>query len=137
VTTTAPARTDDLDPPAQTQARPPVVAARPPTADPSPLWREFDSQVRALLLRISDAEQQATAAHQDAERVFSWPSWSMDTGLTEAQERFVEAWSPRRVLDSCRRQRRLIHELQGWTHSHPDDAGANEALTLLALLPIW
>ena len=57
----------------------------------------------------------------------------MDTGLTQAQETFVEAWSPERVLDTSRTKLQLI--LQHWTRTHRDDADLDEALTILAALP--
>ena len=69
--------------------------------DKSPLEIEFDDQVRALLVRIDAQELQARAAQPDVGTVRTWPSWSMDTGLTQAQETFVEAWSPVRRGVGC------------------------------------
>lgn len=103
--------------------------------DLSPREVEFDDQVRALLIRIDAQERQAQAAQAEVERIPPWPSWSMDTGLTEAQEIFVEAWSPQRVLDASRSVRQLVLVLQRWTRTHRDDADLNEALTILATLP--
>lgn len=100
----------------------------------SPLEAEFDSQVRALLVKIAAEERLATDAGLSTDRVYAWPSWSMDTGLTEAQERFVEAWSPSRILAALRAERRLIQELQHWTRAHRDDVHLDEALTILANL---
>ena len=96
---------------------------------------EFDAEVRDLLLRVTAQERLAEDAHFGLEQFFAWPSWSMDTGLTEAQEKFVEHWTPQRVLDSSRSVRQLVRVLQQWTHTHRDDADLNEALTILAALP--
>lgn len=41
----------------------------------------------------------------------------MDTGLTPAQETFVEAWSPERVLEMARTMRQLVIILQHWTRT--------------------
>jgi hypothetical protein len=93
---------------------------------------EFDDQVRAVLVQIDAQEQQARAAQPDVDRLPGWPSWSMDTGLTEAQERFVEAWSPQRVLHASRSVRQLVLILQHWIRTHRDEADLDEALTILA-----
>jgi hypothetical protein len=55
----------------------------------------------------------------------------MDTGLTRAQEDFVDAWSPQRILEHCRAQRELALLLQRWAKSHAADADL--ALTILEL----
>ena len=104
-------------------------------SDKSPLEIEFDDQVRALLVRIDAQELQARAAQPGHGTVRTWPSWSMDTGLTQAQETFVEAWSPERVLETSRTMRQLVLILQHWTRTHRDDADLDEALTILAALP--
>lgn len=114
------------------------LSDRSDRSDPSgrsPLEVEFDDQVHALLIRIDAQEQQAQAAQPETDRIPSWPSWSMDTGLTEAQEKFVEAWSPQRVLDASRSVRQLVLILQHWTRTHRDDTDLDEALTILATLP--
>ena len=104
-------------------------------SDRSPLEREFDDQVRALLIRIDAQERQAQAAQPELQRIRSWPSWSMETGLTDAQEEFVEAWSPQRVLDASRSVRQLVLILQHRLQTHRDDVDLDEALTILATLP--
>ena len=101
----------------------------------SPLEIEFDDQVRALLVRIDAQELLARAAQPDLGKGRAWPLWSMDTGLTEAQETFVEAWSPERVLEASRSVRQLVLILQHWTRTRRDDADLDEALTILAALP--
>lgn len=101
----------------------------------SPLEVEFDDQVRVLLARIEGQEDQARAAQPDDGRVLSWPPWSMDTGLSEAQELFVETWSPQQVLQDCRSVRQLVLVLQRSLRTHRDDADLDEALTILAALP--
>lgn len=104
-------------------------------SEKSPLEVEFDDQVRTLLVRIDAQEVQARAAQADLGTVRTWPSWSMDTGLTEAQETFVEAWSPERVLETSQSTRQLVLILQHWTRTHRDDTELDEALTILAALP--
>ena len=102
--------------------------------DHSALRAQFDDQVEALLLRVDAQEQQALAALPDAERLPSWPSWSLDTGLTDAQEEFVEAWSPQRVLETSRSVRKLVLVLQHWVSTHRDDVDLAEALTIFTSL---
>lgn len=101
----------------------------------SPREIEFDDQVRVLLVRIDAQELQARAALPDPGTLRTWPSWSMDTGLTPAQEAFVETWSPERVLETSEAMRQLVIILQHWTLTHHDDADMDEALTMLAALP--
>ena len=67
----------------------------------SPLEIEFEDQVRVLLIKIDAQELRARAAQPDVGTVRTWPSWSLDTGLTQAQETFVEAWSPVRRGVGC------------------------------------
>ena len=106
----------------------------PVTSDQSPLEVELDYQVRALLVQIAAEERLATGAGLSNDRVYAWPSWSMDTGLSEAQERFVEAWSPARVLGALRSERRVLQELLHWTRVHRDDVHVDEALTIVNAL---
>ena len=54
--------------------------------------------------------------------------------LTPAQEKFVEHWSPQRVLDESRLLRQLVMVLQRWSSTRGDDAGLDEALTALRVL---
>jgi hypothetical protein len=101
----------------------------------SPLEMEFDAEVRDLLLRVTAQERLAEDAHFGLDQFFTWPSWSMDTGLTAAQEKFVEHWTPQRVLDDSRSVRQLVRVLQQWTRTHRDDTDLDEVLTILAALP--
>ena len=101
---------------------------------PSPLEVEFGGQVAALLLTISEQERLAQAALSDPEDYFAWPSWSMDSGLSADKERFVEAWSPKRVVDGAQSLRHLVLVLQDWTATHRADADLDHALTVLATL---
>jgi hypothetical protein len=126
------------------RASPGTAAAAGPVPDPdvgpgampdrSALEVEVDTEVRDLLLRVTAQERLAQDAASDLEDFFAWPSWSMDTGLTPAQERFVEHWSPQRVLDDSRSVRQLVRLLQGWTSVRDDEAGLDEALAVLANL---
>jgi hypothetical protein len=68
------------------------------------------------------------------EDFFAWRSWSMETGLTSAQEKFVEHWSPQRVLDDSRSLPQLVQAVQPWTSVHPDDASLDEAMAVLTTL---
>lgn len=102
----------------------------------SPFELEFESNVRALLTRIGADERLARSAQPDIDRLYAWPSWSMDTGLSETQERFVEAWSPERVLDAARSLRQLVMFLETWTRTHRGDSDLDEALTILASIAV-
>jgi hypothetical protein len=94
----------------------------------------IDAEVRDLLARIAQQEELAEDAQADMAKFFGWPSWSMDTGLTPAQERFVEHWSPQRVLDDTAMLRRLVGLLQRWSDATDDDESLAEALTLVRKL---
>jgi hypothetical protein len=96
---------------------------------------EFDGQVAALLARVAAQERLARAAQGEAKHSYRWPSWSLDTGLTAAEETFVEAWSPQQVLDAARSVRQLVLVLQHWIQMHRDDTDFDQALTILATLP--
>ena len=106
-------------------------AGRPGRSARSVLELKVDAEVSDLLTRIAEQEQVAGAAQSDLEEFFGWPSWSMDTGLTSAQEKFVEHWSPQRVLDDSRLLRQLVMVLQRWSSTRGDDASLDEALTVL------
>jgi hypothetical protein len=93
---------------------------------------DVDVQLRDLLDRISAQERMAEDALPALEDFFGWPAWSMDTGLTPAQERFVEHWSPQRVIDDSRCLRRLVGVLQGLTSTHRGDLGLDEVLSAFA-----
>jgi hypothetical protein len=90
--------------------------------------------VADLLARIAEQERLADEAQSDLDEYFGWPSWSMDTGLTPAQEKFVEHWSPQRVLDDLGSVRRLVGALERWSSAHEDDESLDEALTILTNL---
>jgi hypothetical protein len=111
----------------------PDGAARAATEQSRP-EAELDGQIHRLLDRIAEQERLAEDAQSDLEDFFGWPSWSMDTGLSAAQERFVEHWSPQRVLDDFRAVRRLVRVLQQCSGTHSDDDGVGEALTVLTAL---
>lgn len=103
-------------------------------SDRSALEVEFDGQVCALLLRIAEQEERAEAAQAGPGQHVAWPSWSMDSGLTVAQETFVEIWSPQRVAEAARSVRHLVLVLQDWTSTHREDTDLDHALTVLATL---
>lgn len=104
-------------------------------ADRSPLELEFEGQVAALIARVTAQERLARAAQAEPMHGYRWPSWSLDTGLTAAEETFIEAWSPQRVLDAARSVRQLVLVLQHWIQTHRDDTDFDQALTILATLP--
>lgn len=112
---------------------PPRTRVRPARLG-SALEVEVDAHVRELLERIGAQERLAADAQSELEDFLGWPSWSMDTGLTPAQERFVEDWSPQQVLESSRAVRQLVRVVQRWTSTHRDDAGLDEALAVLTTL---
>jgi hypothetical protein len=110
-----------------TRADPPVRSAH------QALEAELATQVEAVLERLGEQERLAAEA-LDSMRVYSWPSWSMDTGLTAVQERFVEAWPPERHLDASRAERRVLQELRSWTRVHTDDDSLRLALSIVTML---
>jgi hypothetical protein len=107
-------------------------AGRPGRSARSVLELKVDAEVSDLLTRIVAQEQVAGAAQSDLEEHFGWPSWSMDTGLTPAQEKFVEHWSPHQVLADARLLRELVGVLQRWRSTRPADAVVDDALAVLA-----
>jgi hypothetical protein len=90
--------------------------------------------VRDLLARLAQQERLADDAQSDLDEYFGWPSWSMDTGLTPAQEKFVEHWSPQRVLDDLGSVRRLVDVLERWTSTHEGDESLDDVLGILTNL---
>jgi hypothetical protein len=85
--------------------------------------QDLDLVVDRFLAQLSATEVAARAAAPQVDRLNAWAPWSMDTGLSRAQEDFVDAWSPQRILDHCRAQRELALLLQRWAKSHGADAG--------------
>jgi hypothetical protein len=106
-----------------TDLRTPPLTARAP--------QDLDLVVDRFLAELAATEAAARAAAPKVDRLHAWAPWSMDTGLTRAQEDFVDAWSPQRILEHCRAQRELALVLQRWARSHGADADL--ALTVLEL----
>ena len=102
-----------------------------PTPSCAPAEQSLDAVVDRLLARLCEAEAAARAAMPQVDRPNAWAPWSMDTGLTRAQEDFVDAWSPQRVLDHCRARRQLAQLLQDWARTGVVDVDV--ALTILEL----
>lgn len=50
----------------------------------------------------------AVVAQPISSRHRGWVSLPSDSGLSEAEEDFIDYWSPQRVLDDCRAKRRLL-----------------------------
>lgn len=94
--------------------------------------QNLDLVVDRFLADLCATEAAARAAAPKVDRLHAWAPWSMDTGLTRAQEDFVDAWSPQRILEHCRAQRELALLLQRWARSHSADADL--ALTILDLV---
>jgi hypothetical protein len=93
--------------------------------------QNLDLVIDRFLADLCATEAAARAAAPKVDRLHAWAPWSMDTGLTRAQEDFVDAWSPQRILEHCRAQRELALLLQRWARSH--DADADLALAILEL----
>jgi hypothetical protein len=102
--------------------------------DLPPLDGEVNSQVHTLRARIAQQERLAHAARPDLNQIYAWPPWSLDTGLSTAQEQFVEAWSPGHVLEVCRATRQILHLMQASAKTHRDDAEVDQVLTIVATL---
>ena len=84
---------------------------------------DIDAVIERFLTELDAIEAAARAATPQVYRVNAWAPWSMETGLSRAQEDFVDAWSPQRILDHCQAQRRLACLLRTWARSHPADTG--------------
>ena len=93
--------------------------------------QNLDLVIDRFLAQLSATEAAARAATPQVDRLNAWAPWSMDTGLSRAQEDFVDAWSPQRILDHCRAQRELALLLQRWAKTHRADADL--VLTILEL----
>jgi hypothetical protein len=93
--------------------------------------QDLDLVVDRFLAELAVTEAAARAAAPKVDRLHAWAPWSMDTGLTRAQEDFVDAWSPQRILEHCRAQRELALLLQRLARSHGADADL--VLTILEL----
>lgn len=92
---------------------------------------ELASQLTKLATHLDGLESLARAALPQAERVYNWAPFSLDTGLTPAQEDFVDRWSPEDVLNYCRSQRELVKVLQSWLLTHAGPADLELALALV------
>jgi hypothetical protein len=96
--------------------------------------QDLDLVVDRFLAQLCATEAAARAAQPRVDRLNAWAPWSMDTGLSRAQEDFVDAWSPQRILDRCRAQRELALLLQRSAKSHRTDAAlVLEILQLVTL----
>lgn len=92
---------------------------------------ELTFQLTKLATHLDGLETSARAALPQAERVYNWAPFSLDTGLTAAQEDFVDRWSPQDVLNHCRGQRELVKVLQSWLLTHTGPADLELALALV------
>ncbi len=88
--------------------------------------------VKRLLEQITAWEVEARPAQPQPPLVFGWARFSLDTGLTADQERFVSQWSPQSVLDQCSAQRTMIHLLNRWLSRHDDADSYELALALVS-----
>jgi hypothetical protein len=93
---------------------------------------EITFQTSKLITQLTLIEAEAHAARTDRLPAAGWAPFSIDTGLTTAQEVFISGWSPDDVLHQCRAQRQMIHQLQTWLTTHHDEADLHLALTLLS-----
>jgi len=96
-----------------------VAHVRGPVRPPG--QEDLDAVVARFLAQLDRTEALARAADPRAGRFYGWAPWSVETGLDRAQEDFVDAWSPRRILDHCHSQRELALHLQEWVRTHLDD----------------
>jgi len=80
-------------------------------------------RVRRLLAEIDRREAMARAATSSVERHFGWSNLAPGSGLTEAQEDFVDYWAPQRVLEECEAKRRLIGAIADWGPATERDRG--------------
>lgn len=100
-------------------------------------------EVRRLLEELSRRETLALSASSERNR-FRWASTGPDSGLTEAQEDFVEYWTPELVLAECRAKRELVCALDEWALAAKSEHDQHFAARLLRLMvvgsdidPVW
>jgi hypothetical protein len=65
----------------------------------------------------------ARAAKSSVEPHFGWSNLAPGSGLTEAQEDFVDYWAPQRVLEECEAKRQSIEALADWGPATERDRG--------------
>jgi hypothetical protein len=85
--------------------------------------------VEAELNRL---ERMAAAAEPLTPRNLGWAALPSESGLTEAQEDFIDYWSPQRVIDDCQAKRVLI--ARTFDHQRFEDLAEDPAGQLNELL---
>ena len=71
-------------------------------------------RIRRLRGELDRREAMARAAKPSADRHFGWSNLAPGSGLTEAQEDFVDYWAPQRILEECEAKRQLIGAIADW-----------------------
>lgn len=71
-------------------------------------------------LELDRLEKMAAAAEPPSARNLGWAGLTSGSGLTEAQEDFVDYWSPQRVIDDCHAKRLIARALD---HEGSEDLG--------------
>ena len=74
----------------------------------------------------------AAAAEPLTPRNLGWAALPSESGLTEAQEDFIDYWSPQRVIDDCQAKRVLI--ARTFDHQRLEDLAEDPAGQLDELL---
>lgn len=95
---------------------------------------EIDFQATRLSRHLTDLEAAARAAESGRLPASGWAPFSLDTGLTPAQETFILDWSPAAVLHQCRAQREELGLIRGWLVSNPPLRDLDFALALVSTL---
>lgn len=90
-------------------------------------------EVRRQLQELDHRELLALSATSNGPRPFPWASLGPEAGLTEAEEDFVDYWSPELVVDECRMRRALICALDEWALT-ADEADQRFVDSLLQLM---
>jgi hypothetical protein len=87
-------------------------------------------------VELDRLEEAAAAAQPISSRHRGWVSLPSDSGLSEAEEDFIDYWSPQRVLDDCRAKRRLLAWIEAQGRSEDLTAVQEDQLVglLLALV---
>ena len=67
-----------------------------------------------LLEELKAREAMAAAAMPSRSHVLGWANLAPGSGLTEAQEDFVNYWAPQRVIDECQTSRKMISAVSEW-----------------------
>ncbi len=101
---------------------------------PTPRSDDRYVRVQSLLDAIDSREALAIASLPKTRNSLGWADIAPDSGLSEAQELFIDYWSPRRVIEQCHAERSAITVAWQWAGALPRNF---ENRFLDELLDVW